>query len=70
MADDPWTTHDPQPGDFDDDLSAIDPRFVERHAGDRNARLRTDIRATGKRIVDERADALKLLADHDSEEGV
>lgn len=69
MADDPWTKGDPQPGDFDEDLRAIDPRLVEQHAGDPEARLR-EIRTTGKRIVDEHADALKLLAEHDSEEDV
>lgn len=26
---DPWTAPDPQPGDFDDDLAAIDPRDVQ-----------------------------------------
>jgi hypothetical protein len=31
VADDPWTNDDPKPGDFDEDLSAIDPRFVEHH---------------------------------------
>lgn len=30
-ADDPWTKNDSEPGDFDEDLSGIDPRFVERH---------------------------------------
>lgn len=28
MTEDPWTAPDPQPGDFDDDLAAIDPRDV------------------------------------------
>ncbi len=26
MSKDPWTVPDPQPGDCDDDLAAIDPR--------------------------------------------
>jgi hypothetical protein len=29
MAKDPWTHPDPQPGDFDEDLAAIDPRDVQ-----------------------------------------
>ncbi|MGH2714415.1 MAG: hypothetical protein ACRDM7_11125 [Thermoleophilaceae bacterium] len=29
MAKDPWTDPDPQPGDFDDELDAIDPRDVQ-----------------------------------------
>lgn len=29
MAVDPWTGPDPQPGDFDDELAAIDPRAVQ-----------------------------------------
>jgi hypothetical protein len=29
MERDPWTDPDPQPGDFDDELAAIDPRDVQ-----------------------------------------
>lgn len=29
MSEDPWTDPDPQPGDFDDELAAIDPRDVQ-----------------------------------------
>lgn len=29
MAKDPWTDPDPQPGDFDDELDALDPRDVQ-----------------------------------------
>jgi hypothetical protein len=29
MERDPWTHPDPQPGDFDDELAAIDPRDVQ-----------------------------------------
>ena len=29
MAKDPWTDQDPQPGDFDGELDAIDPRDVQ-----------------------------------------
>jgi hypothetical protein len=39
MAKDPWTDPDPQPGDFDADLEQIDPRYVEAHEGNPNAKL-------------------------------
>jgi hypothetical protein len=29
MKRDPWTDPDPQPGDFDDELAAVDPRDVQ-----------------------------------------
>lgn len=29
MANDPWTDPDPQPGDFDAELDAVDPREVQ-----------------------------------------
>jgi hypothetical protein len=29
MPKDPWTDPDPQPGDFDDELDAVDPRDVQ-----------------------------------------
>ena len=29
MTEDPWTDPNPQPGDFDDELAAIDPRDVQ-----------------------------------------
>jgi hypothetical protein len=39
MSADPWTDPDPQPGDFDADLAKLDPRYIERHEGDPEARL-------------------------------
>ena len=39
MSDDPWTSADPQPGDFDGDLTELDPRYVERRDGDQDAKL-------------------------------
>jgi hypothetical protein len=39
MSTDPWTDPDPQPGDFDADLAKLDPRYIERHEGDPEARL-------------------------------
>lgn len=34
MSSDPWTSVDPQPGDFDGDLAELDPRYVQRREGD------------------------------------
>ena len=39
MSTDPWTDPDPQPGAFDAELAKLDPRSVERHEGDPEARL-------------------------------
>lgn len=39
MSTDPWTDPDPKLGDFDADLTKLDPRHVEHHAGDNEARL-------------------------------
>jgi hypothetical protein len=30
---------DPKPGDFDADLAKLDPRYIEQHNGDPNAKL-------------------------------
>ena len=39
MSTDPWTDPDPKPGAFDADLAKLDPRYVERHEGDPEAKL-------------------------------
>ena len=39
MSKDPWTDPDPRPGDFDGDLAKLDPRYVEHHEGNANAKL-------------------------------
>lgn len=39
MTSGPWTDPDPQPGDFDAELAELDPRYVERRDGDRDARV-------------------------------
>lgn len=39
MSGDPWTEPDPKPGDFDADLGKLDPRYVEHHDGDPDAKL-------------------------------
>jgi hypothetical protein len=39
MSKDPWTSDDPQPGDFDALLETIGAAFVERRDGDAGATL-------------------------------
>ena len=39
MSSDPWTDPDPKPGDFDADLARLDPRYMEHHEGDSEAKL-------------------------------
>ena len=51
MSKNPWTDPDPQPGDFDADLAQIDPRFVEAHAGNPEAKLRLLISVEGEDVV-------------------
>jgi hypothetical protein len=35
----PWTDADLQPGDFDLDLATLDPRYIEHHRGNLEAKL-------------------------------
>lgn len=39
VPNDPWTDPDPQPGDFDAELRALDPRYADRLQGSADARL-------------------------------
>jgi hypothetical protein len=39
MTTDPWTDPDPQPGDLDDELAKLDPRYVEVIEGEAEAKL-------------------------------
>lgn len=39
MSADPWTDPDPKPGDFDAELATLDPRYVDHHEGDPEAKL-------------------------------
>jgi hypothetical protein len=48
MTQTPWTDPEPQPGDFDADLSAIDPRFVEVHPGDPRGTVRIVLSIEGQ----------------------
>lgn len=57
MARNPWTDPDPQPGDYDSDLEAIDPRYVEAHTGNPDAKLTIVVG-----VEDEDAERLQQLA--------
>ncbi len=48
MTDTPWTDLEPQAGDFDVDLATTDPRFVELHHGDPNAKVRIVLSIEGE----------------------
>jgi hypothetical protein len=51
MKRDAWTDPDPQPGDFDADLAEIDPRYVETHPGNPDAKLRILISIEGEDLA-------------------
>jgi hypothetical protein len=44
----PWTSEDPQPGDFDAVLATIESEYVERHEGDPSATLRILVSVEGE----------------------
>lgn len=58
MPSNPWTDSDPGRGDFDAELARIDPRYVETHGGDRDARLRILVSVEG-----DDAERLERIAD-------
>lgn len=58
MAKNPWTEPDPKPGDFDADLTAVDPRYVEAHVGNPAAKLTIVVG-----VEDEDAERLQQIAE-------
>jgi hypothetical protein len=48
MGNDPWTSADPQPGDFDGDLAELDPRYVDRRDGEPDGKLMILISVEGE----------------------
>jgi len=48
MSKDPWRDPDPQPGDFDAELATIDPRYIEAHEGNPDAKLRILVSVEGE----------------------
>ncbi len=57
MVNDPWTDPDPGPGDFDSDPTAAEPRYVEAHVGNPDAKLTIVVG-----VEDEDAERLQQLA--------
>ncbi len=51
MNGDPWTSDDPQPGDFDSALEAIDPSCVDHHDRDPAATLRMLVSVEGDDVA-------------------
>jgi hypothetical protein len=39
MSKNPWTDRDPQPGDFDAEIEAMDPRDIQFHPGNPDAEV-------------------------------
>ena len=58
MSVDPWTSPDPQPGDFDAELAKADSASVDHHVGDTDAKLRILFSVEG-----EDAERLERLAE-------
>jgi hypothetical protein len=48
MPKDPWTDPDPQPGDFDEFVSTMDPRDVEFHEGNPDAKVTIVVNVQGE----------------------
>ncbi|MGH2878068.1 MAG: hypothetical protein ACRDK4_00440 [Solirubrobacteraceae bacterium] len=48
MTKDPWTDPDPQPGDFDAELAALDARDIEAHDGVPSAQLSIVVNVSGE----------------------
>lgn len=48
MSGDPWTSDDPQPGDFDAVLETIDPASVQHRPGDPDATMRILVSVEGE----------------------
>ncbi len=48
MSNDPWTDPDPQPGAFDAELATIDPRYIEAHKGNPDAKLKILVSVEGE----------------------
>jgi hypothetical protein len=77
MSRDPWTDPDPQPGDFDADVLALEERDIIRDDGDPNATVALAITLGGEdaerlvRLAEERGKSVTeviadLLRDADS----
>ena len=57
MAKDPWTDPDPQPGDFDAEIAAADPRDIQVVEGNESAKVTLVVTVQGDDV-----DRLERLA--------
>jgi hypothetical protein len=48
MSQSPWTSDDPQPGDFDAELENLDPQLIERLAPNPHAKVRIVVDLEGE----------------------
>jgi hypothetical protein len=48
MPKDPWTDPDPQPGDFDEFVSTMDPRDIQVHEGNPSSKLTIVVNVQGE----------------------
>jgi len=48
MSESPWTDLEPEPGDFDTELATINPRFIDAHHGDQDAKVRIVVSIEGE----------------------
>jgi len=48
MSKSPWTSDDPQPGDFDAELEDLDPQVIERLAPNPDAKVRIVVDLEGE----------------------
>lgn len=48
MSASPWTSDDPQPGDFDDVIDSIDPALIEDHPGNPDVTVRLVVDLDGR----------------------
>lgn len=48
MSESPWTSDDPQPGDFDAELENLDPQLIERLAPNPDAKIRIVVDLDGE----------------------
>jgi hypothetical protein len=48
MITDPWTDPNPQPGDFDEYVSTMDPRDIQHHEGNSIAKVTLVVNVQGE----------------------
>jgi hypothetical protein len=48
MSESPWTAPEPERGDFDAELETIDPRYINAHRGNPNAKVRVVVSIEGE----------------------